>query len=119
MIGIQLERDVVQRLVRALWGYVAIRHNLEQVLRTAEGRRMLAKLGYGRFLARPKIVEKALFNAAKECVGILKKRKLGNTVGEQSFAGASLPIADVVPCTCDNGDRCVHYESVHQQPSSD
>lgn len=97
----------------------ALKQATEEKIADCESARLAQKIGYERLLARPKIVEKALFNAAKECVGILKKRKLGNTVGEQSFAGASLPIADVVPCTCDNGDRCVHYESVHQQPSSD
>jgi len=78
----------------------------EEKIADCESARLAQKIGYERLLARPKIVEKALFNAAKECVGILKKRKLGNTVGEQSFAGASLPIADVVSC---------HGE----QPSSD
>lgn len=56
-----------------------------------------------------KLIEGECFKAAATRGLIkkaLKKRKLGNTVGEQSFAGASLPIADVVSC---------HGE----QPSSD
>lgn len=46
-------------------------------------------------------VTKTVISATKAFV-MQKKRKLGNTVGEQSSAGASLPIADVVPCECDN-----------------
>lgn len=84
----------------------ALKQATEDKIADCESARLADKIAYNRLLARPKIVEKALFNAAKECVGILKKRKLGNTVGEQSFAGASLPIADVVSC---------HGE----QPSSD
>jgi chromosome segregation ATPase len=110
---IKLENERIESEMKAL------KQATEEKIADCESARLAQELAYQRLLARPKIVEKALFNAAKECVGILKKRKLGNTVGEQSFAGASLPIADVVPCTCDNGDRCVHYESVHQQPSSD
>jgi len=76
-----------------------------------------------RAILSSKLIEGECHKAAatQEFLKAFKKRKLEDvrSVVEQSSAGASLPIADVVPCECDNGDRCVHDESVHQQPSSD
>ena len=89
---IKLENERIESEMKAL------KQATKDKIADCESARLADKIAYNRLLARPKIVEKALFNAAKECVGILKKRKLGNTVVEQSFAGASLPIADVVSC---------------------
>jgi len=76
-----------------------------------------------RAILSSKLIEGECYKAAatEKFLKAFKKRKLEDvrSVVEQSSAGASLPIADVVPCECDNGDRCVHDESVHQQPSSD